>query len=107
MSNRFLTKVDLKNIINISYQTKEVIKLTVEVHQKIGEGYTLISTGINAINGNTTHSGGVFDISSAKSSINIKFNEMMESGSYKLIFKVYDDQNNEKMSIPYTFMVIE
>ena len=32
---------------------------------------------------------------------------MMESGSYKLIFKVYDDQNNEKMSISYTFMVIE
>ncbi len=107
MSNRFLTKTDLKDNVVVTYKTKEVVKLTIEVHQKIGDGYTLISTGINAINGNTTHNGGVFDISAMQKNINIKFNEMMETGSYKLIFKVYDSDNIMKMMIPYSFIVVD
>lgn len=107
MSNRFLTKTDLKDNVVVTYKTKEVVKLTIEVHQKIGDGYTLISTGINAINGNTTHNGGVFDISAMQKTINIKFNEMMETGSYKLIFKVYDSDNIMKMMIPYSFIVVD
>ena len=107
MSNRFLTKTDLKDNVVVTYKTKEVVKLTIEVHQKIGDGYTLISTGINAINGNTTHNGGVFDISAMQKTINIKFNEMMETGSYKLIFKVYDSNNIMKMMIPYSFIVVD
>jgi hypothetical protein len=77
------------------------------MHQKISEGYTLISTGINAVNSNTTHYGGVFELSVSNKRIAIKFNEMLEEGSYKLVFRLYDELKQKSKIISYTIIISE
>lgn len=107
ITNRFLTKEDLKQPITLSYITNGLTRLTIEIHQKISNGFTLISTGINSIDGDTTHSGGVFDISAQNASITIKFNEMLEVGSYRLVFRLYDETKQEVENVSFGIVIVE
>ena len=107
MSNRWLTKDDLNNIVNLTYSTKDVNgKVTIELQQKIGEGYVTDSTLLEAVNGSTAQVGGQFDITNTKN-LSMKFSNRMVSGQYQVLISVYDTNGNKLTEVAYKFMVIE
>ena len=107
MSNRWLTKDDLNDIVNLTYSTKDVNgKVTIELQQKIGEGYVTDSTLLEAVNGSTAQVGGQFDITNTKN-LSMKFSNHMVSGQYQVLISVYDTNGNKLTEVAYKFMVIE
>lgn len=107
MSNRWLTKDDLNDIVNLTYSTKDVNgKVTIELQQKIGEGYVTDSTLLEAVNGSTAQVGGQFDITNTKN-LSMKFSNRMVSGQYQVLISVYDTNGNKLTEVAYKFMVIE
>lgn len=106
MSNRWLSKEDLKNTVQVEYSTLNVDgKVTVELQKKIGEGYTTDSTLLEAVNGSTIQSSGQFTITGI-TTLNLKFSELMENGNYQLLFRIYDNDGNELKVLSYKFIVI-
>ena len=106
MTNRFLSKDDLKNNVTVSYNTLNVNgRITIELQKKIAEGYTTDSTLLEAVNGSTTQSGGQFAITGIPR-LNLKFSELMEPGDYQLLFTIYDNEGNEVKTVSYKFVVI-
>ena len=107
MSKRWLTKDDLNDIVNLTYSTKDVKgKVTIELQQKIGEGYVTDSTLLEAVNGSTAQVGGQFDITNTKN-LSMKFSNRMVSGQYQVLISVYDTNGNKLTEVAYKFMVIE
>ena len=107
MSNRWLTKDELNELINLTYSTKDVTgKVTIELQQKIGEGYVTDSTLLEAVNGSTAQVGGQFDITNTKN-LSMKFSNRMVSGQYQVLISVYDTNGNKLTEVAYKFMVLE
>ena len=107
MSKRWLTKDDLNDIVNLTYSTKDVNgKVTIELQQKIGEGYVTDSTLLEAVNGSTAQVGGQFDITNTKN-LSMKFSNRMVSGQYQVLISVYDTNGNKLTEVAYKFMVLE
>lgn len=107
MSNRWLTKDELNELINLTYSTKDVTgKVTIELQQKIGEGYVTDSTLLEAVNGSTAQVGGQFDITTTKN-LSMKFSNRMMSGQYQVLISVYDKVGNKLTEVTYKFMVLE
>ena len=107
MSNRWLTKDELNELINLTYSTKDVTgKVTIELQQKIGEGYVTDSTLLEAVNGSTAQVGGQFDITTTKN-LSMKFSNRMMSGQYQVLISVYDKAGNKLTEVTYKFMVLE
>lgn len=105
MPNRWLSKEDLKNTVQVKYNTLNVNgKVTIELQKKIGEGYTTDSTLLEAVNGSTTQTSGQFTITGI-TTLNLKFSELMENGNYQLLFTIYDNDGNELKVISYKFIV--
>ena len=106
MSTRWLSKEDLKNIVQVKYNTLNVNgKVTIELQKKIGEGYTTDSTLLEAVNGSTNQSSGQFVVTGI-TTLNLKFSELMEYGNYQLLFKIYDNDGNEMKVVSYKFIVL-
>lgn len=106
MSTRWISKEDLKNIVQVKYNTLNVNgKVTIELQKKIGEGYATDSTLLEAVNGSTNQSSGQFVITGI-TTLNLKFSELMEYGNYQLLFKIYDNDGNEMKVVSYKFIVL-
>ncbi len=107
MSDRWIDKEELKKTIEIKYNIEGVVnKVTIELQTKIGEGYATDSTLLEAVNGSTTQSSGQF-IVTGKTTLTLKFSELMPVGNYQLLFTVYDNEGNKVITIPYKFIVME
>lgn len=107
MSDRWIDKEELKKTIEIKYNIEGVAnKVTIELQAKIGEGYATDSTLLEAVNGSTTQSSGQF-IVTGKTTLTLKFSELMPVGDYQLLFTVYDNEGNKVITIPYKFIVME
>ena len=107
MSDRWIDKEELKKTIEIKYNIEGVVnKVTIELQTKIGAGYATDSTLLEAVNGSTTQSSGQF-IVTGKTTLTLKFSELMPVGNYQLLFTVYDNEGNKVITIPYKFIVME
>lgn len=107
---RILHQQDTQKEILLTYQYIQDAEctVTIELMQKVGSGYQRITDKLNQVAGNTTHHMGVFDIPSTtgKQQIRLKFASAMELGTYRLQLKVYDNNKEQLLSIPYNFMVV-
>lgn len=106
MSDRAIENDELKDTVQIKYNTINVTgKVTIELQEKIGGGYTTDSTLLEAVNGSTTQTSGKFTVTGVYT-LNLKFSQLMPSGNYQILFTVYDGLGNVERTIAYKFVVV-
>ena len=111
MSKRAIYKGELSNLITIDYDYIEAPNcyITLELQQKVGTGYQKITDKLNQVNNNTNHNLGAFSVTNlnGKNQATIKLSSSTSIGTYRLLFRVYDENSNQLLEIPYNFMVVE
>ena len=111
MGKRAIYKDDLSNTVNIDYDYIQASNcfVTVELQQKIGTGYQKITDKLNQVNNTTTHNLGAFNVTNinGKNQATIKLSSSTSIGTYRFLFRVYDENSNQLLEIPYNFMVVE
>lgn len=106
MSDRVIKNDELKDIVEVKYNALNVTgKVTLELQEKIGEGYTTDSTLLEAVNGITTQISGKFTVTGVYT-LNLKFSQLMPSGNYQILFTVYDSLGNVERTVTYKFVVV-
>lgn len=103
MSERLLYPEDLANTVAVSYQMMDVTELSIEVQIKDAAGYTTQSSVLEAVDGKTDHSMGVFVIANRDGTVSLKFSSNMPAGTYRLLFTVTNQ--NGSIEVPYYFIV--
>ena len=105
MSDRVIENDELKDTVEIKYETLNLTgKVTIELQEKIGEGYITNSTLLEAINGSTMQTSGKFNVTGIYI-LNLKFSQLMPKGNYQLLFTVYDSLGNVERTVAYKFIV--
>ena len=105
MSDRVIKNDELKDIVEVKYNSLNVTgKVTLELQEKIGGGYTTDSTLLEAVNGSTTQISGKFTVTGVYT-LNLKFSQLMPSGNYQILFTVYDSLGNVERTVAYKFVV--
>lgn len=111
MSSRVLHKSDLSNslTINYNYIKDSNLKLTIEMMQKVGNGYQKVTDKLSSVNGTTTHNMGAFDIpdNNGNNSVNARITSSIDAGTYRFMIRVSDSRGNEILRIPYNFIILE
>ena len=106
MSDRVIENDDLIDTIEVKYNALDVTgKVTLELQEKIGGGYTTNSTLLEAVNGSTTQVSGKFTVTGVYI-LNLKFTQLMPSGNYQILFTVYDSLGNVERTVAYKFVVV-
>lgn len=110
IEKRIIETSELKNenTITINYIKPENNTLTLELWQKVGNGYQKVTNRLNEVNGITQHEMGVFKVEAnlGENDIKIMLASSTEKGTYRLIFKCLDETGNVMREIPYNFIVI-
>ena len=105
MSDRVIVNDELKDTVEIRYEVINVTgKVTLELQEKIGEGYITDSTLLEAVNGSTTQTSGKFTVTGVYT-LNLKFSQLMPKGNYQILFTVYDSLGNVEKTVAYKFVV--
>lgn len=111
MSKRIFHKDELNNNNSVTYKYMSATNctVTVELQQKVGIAYQKITDKLNQVNGTTNHNMGVFNISATQDSnqLSFKLSSMTSAGTYRLVFKVNDEEGKKLLEIPYNFIVTE
>lgn len=112
MSSRIIHVNELTNDVNITFNYLKAnnCTLTIELMQKIGSGYQRVTDKINKVGNNTAHNMGVFTIQNpinGANTISLKLSNSTNIGTYRLMFRVNDENGNELLSVPYNFLVVE
>ena len=106
MSDRVIKNDELKDTVEVKYNALNVTgKVTLELQEKIGEGYTTDSTLLEAVNGSTTQISGKFTVTGVYT-LKLKFSQLMPSGNYQILFTVYDSLGNVERTVTYKFVVV-
>ena len=106
MSDRAIENDELKDTVQIKYNAINVTgKVTIELQEKIGGGYTTDSTLLEAVNGSTIQTSGKFTVTGVYT-LNLKFSQLMPSGNYQILFTVYDSLGNVERTVAYKFVVV-
>ena len=82
---------------------------TIELHQKVGNGYQKVTNILNQVNGSTNHDRGVFQIDSTTglNVVDFKIASSTQIGTYRLVLKVMDKSGNQLIATPYNFIILE
>ena len=107
MDKRLLHPADLSAAIQVTFDTRNLTSsdtLTVELQRKEQAGFVTETTGLNAVNGNTGHTVGVFTISVSQKTLSLQFLQNMPVGTYRLLFTV--KASGTEMKIPYGFLLV-
>lgn len=111
MENRLILLEDVQKLNKITYDYKLVngCSATIEVQKKIGNGYQKMTNVLAQVNGNTSHNMGVFALnpSNGTNVINMSLAMATEKGTYRVVFKISDENSNVLLEIPYNFLVID
>lgn len=106
--------VEIKNIhesneLIFNYIDASNCYATIELHQKVGNGYQKLTNILNQVNGSTIHDRGVFDIDSftGLNVVDFRISSSAQIGTYRLVLKVMDKDGNELISTPYNFIILE
>ena len=111
MSERIFVLDELSGNISTTYVTKNIEdynNVTLELQKKISENsYETQTGGLTTVAGNSENTDGVFSLDlSSSGSINLKFGNSLDKGTYRILLKATDD-NGKAFEIPYNFMIIE
>lgn len=111
MEKRIVRRNELSNnnIIEYQYVSDTNCVVTIELQQKVGIAYQKITDKLNQVNNTTNHNLGVFNVNSIDGSnkVNFKLSSMTQSGTYRIVFKVNDNNGEQLLQIPYNFIIIE
>jgi len=103
MNSRLIYRENLSQV-EVSILSNHLNNLTLEVQKKEGQGYVTQTDVLNAVDGLTQHSSGVFTIANKRrGTLALAFYEKMEPGTYRLLFKT--TVNGKTVEIPYGFIV--
>ena len=111
MNSRIIKKDKLNETYTMTYNyipdTK--CKVTVELQQKIGSAYQKVTDKLNQVNGLTSHTMGVFNISpsSGENKLEFKLSSTTEKSTYRIVFKVSDENGTKLLEVPYNFIVLD
>lgn len=112
MANRKITKNKLSNQNTITFNCEDIttdLIATVELQKKEGTGYQIVTDKLSQVNGITEHNKGAFsiDIANGENTAIFKLATSTEVGTYRIVVKVYDSNNNVLLEVPYGLLVIE
>lgn len=111
MSQRLFHQSGLGQQTTVKYNRLNVPtsgKVTLEVLKKTsGSNYASVSTVLESLNGSTIQTGGVFDITLAGDELKLVFSKSADVGTYRLMFKVLDKNDNVLLEVPYNFLIVE
>ncbi|MBP3596087.1 MAG: hypothetical protein J6J60_01620 [Clostridia bacterium] len=111
MDKRTLIKDDLTTPRNIIFDYKQGKNCTIELElqKKDGTTYQKITNKLNKVNDTTEHNNGIFDISAINGNniIICNLSTETESGTYRFVLRVKDENNNKLLEIPYNFIVLD
>ena len=112
MANRKITKNELSNQNTITFNCEGIttdLTATVELQKKEGTGYQIVTDKLSQVNGITEHNKGAFsiDIANGENTAIFKLATSTEVGTYRIVVKVYDSNNNVLLEVPYGLLVIE
>lgn len=112
MANRKITKNELSNQNTITFNCEGIttdLTATVELQKKEGTGYQIVTDKLSQVNGITEHNKGAFsiDIANGENTAIFKLATSTEVGTYRIVIKVYDSNNNVLLEVPYGLLVIE
>lgn len=109
---RLIDYNSLNNLQTISfeYRIDANCVATVELQQKIGSAYEIVTDKLNSVNGNTTHNKGVYaltlDSTATNGSADFKLSTQTTIGTYRLVFKIFNNNGEQILEVPYSFLVI-
>lgn len=110
MSKRKIKLNEINQTITLSfnYKSSTALSASIELQKKDGTGYQLITDKLSQVNGTTEHNKGVFTISVAEgiNNVNFKLASTTETGTYRIVIKIYDSENKEILEVPYNFLII-
>ena len=108
LSDRLLHIEELRQTVSVVYAVKnaEGLRVTLEVQMKESSGYVTMTNVLTAVNGSGTHTGGVYDVT-GRTNLTLRISQQAQSGTYRLLLSVVDDQNHTVMSVPYNFLIVE
>ena len=109
MTKRIVKDLSAENSIIINYKKINGCKVTLELQKKEGNGYQKVTNVLSEVNGLTSHIQGVFQVNASNgiNTIPISLSVATERGTYRLMFKVLDSNNNILLEIPYNFIIIK
>jgi hypothetical protein len=104
-----LENVGNKLIAEYEYISATNCYVTIELQQKEGIAYKSISNRLNQVNDSTIHNMGVFNIEckDGNNQVNLKLSSATEESTYRILFRVYNENNIQLLQVPYNFLVIE
>ena len=105
MSDRLLYPQDLMSVLTVLYEQQNATKISVEVQMKDAAGYITQSGAVEAVDGKTEHSMGVFNLANMDGSVALKLSVNMRPGTYRILFTVTNQ--NGSIKVPYYFIVAE
>ncbi len=107
---RTISKEKLNEIhtIDFQYLPDEDCNVFVELQQKIGSGYQKVTDKLTQVNGSTSHTMGVYSVSTMEGSNKIPFKlaPTTETGTYRLLFTIKNSNEQVISVIPYSFVII-
>jgi hypothetical protein len=110
MSDRVLRKTELSSYVTLSYATARVPEgaaVTMEVQRYVGSGYVTDSTYLERL-APASGNAGVYTVANGGGNLSMKFSPTaMETGNYRILFKVMDSSGNVLLEVPYRFVVVD
>ena len=111
MNSRIIKKDKLNETYTMTYNyiPDTNCKATVELQQKVGSAYQKVTDKLNQVNGLTSHTMGVFNISpsSGENKLEFKLSSTTEKSTYRIVFKVSDENGTKLLEVPYNFIVLD
>ncbi|MBR3229948.1 MAG: hypothetical protein IKF91_03880 [Bacilli bacterium] len=109
MESQLLESDDLNKNLSLSFDALDIsgCTSTIELQQKIGNGYQKLTNRLASVNGSTSHDTGAYIINtiSGSNNINLILSSQTESGTYRFVIKVKKNDQT-LLEVPYNFIVL-
>lgn len=111
MNTRIIHRKDLSETFSTTYEyiAAKNCSITVELQKKNGAAYQKMTDKLNKVNNTTVHDMGIFNLTAKEgiNTINFNLSSTTENNTYRLVFKVLDENSTKILEIPYNFIVID
>lgn len=109
MNSQLLKSDNLNKNLSLSFNTADVngCTATIELQQKIGNGYQKLTNRLASVNGSTSHDTGAYpiNVTSGSNTVNLVLSSQTETGTYRYVIKIKKG-DQVLLEVPYNFIVL-